>query len=434
MAGFGKESKAIRKVDSEYQTVGRAPRKLVFAHKCTANQTVINLNALSAPPEMTARGFLNPSAALIGEAHIKLYRNNLTLTSSSKGKLIDYLSYDIISPTQIQLVDFFDGNGNPGADDGEIIVGELEITPQRANLFVDALPLVKTGTLLAGQTDITLPFPVEINANPDAQVSDYLLFVDDKPMFRNVNNATASSSADGNYQEVPAVGGLTNLIRMNEAVNYDRNYIIHSAGFVERPEGSTMAAVEAALGAVNGMKATVAALAGVPESTFGTTPSTVDLSVFGNMVLDHEARLSPRSEVAVSTGNSHGSTTGVKIRRFSTVLKNSGLGISYIDDVGAGARFVINQPGIYAIHYTDRNDSSGYTIGISLNSTELSTNIWQINNADIIAYSEGQSGGYTTTCSVTLELKAGDIIRAHTDGLPNNAGRQSRFRIVKVAG
>jgi hypothetical protein len=156
--------------------------------------------------------------------------------------------------------------------------------------------------------------------------------------------------------------------------------------------------------------------------TWATTPSEVSLR--------HRDAFAPRHEVACRTGNGHGATN-TKIRRFTT-SSTKGSAITYADSANDGATFTINEDGVYAIAGVDGRTVAGNCyVGISLNSSQLTTNINSATDADTLMFSQMTSSDYGNY-SCTAVLHSGDVVRVHTDG---NADRTTgiRFRIVKVS-
>lgn len=150
------------------------------------------------------------------------------------------------------------------------------------------------------------------------------------------------------------------------------------------------------------------------------------LNTVNNSVGDHE--------VTVHTGNGHGSTN-TKIRRFTTTLVNTGTAITYADSATLGATFTINETGIYAIHYSDGNDAGNATIGLSVNSTQLTTEIGAIAVADRLSFVISAASGVSAkTISITKRFAAGDVIRAHSGSAVPGATESNhyKFTIVKV--
>jgi hypothetical protein len=279
-----KSVKSIRKKDlSTQKTPFVAFKSFSFAHEATAGQTVISLTSLSTPSSLSSQGFLQPSASDLAAANLLMYKRNLRLQSSLRGTLIEYDSYRIVGSSTIQLT--FE------AESGEIFVGVISDIAKSGLQVIDANTLVATGTLAAGQTDFVVGQSFALNQYPLKQVGDVLVFLDGVQQFRNVGNATASVSADGNYQEVDGGQGLSNTIRFNivDPLN-DRSILVVSNGtLAERPEGSMRAEIESLAAQVDSVIETLAVVAGVPESNFQSAPNQVDLQTFGQRVINLES-------------------------------------------------------------------------------------------------------------------------------------------------
>lgn len=275
MSVIGKGSSSFRKKDvMEQKSIALGFKKIRWAHKATVGDTGINMNALVQPSEMAAYGFTNPTATAIAGANLFTYRSNLKLVSSLRGLLVDQLSYVVNSSTQISFIDFT-------AEDGEIFTGWIDDSPTTSLSVVDGNQIVASGILLAGQTDFNIGTPIEINKNPASQMGAIMVFADRGLQYRKVGNIT---SGDGDYIEVPVPGGLGSLIRFNASAS-DRYITVVSNGVVaERPDGSMMAVIERVQGQVDAMVPTLAAVAGVPETTFQTAPNNIDLKQFGETV------------------------------------------------------------------------------------------------------------------------------------------------------
>lgn len=121
------------------------------------------------------------------------------------------------------------------------------------------------------------------------------------------------------------------------------------------------------------------------------------------------------SMVRLNTANGYGSTN-TKIRRFTNTVTNTGSDITYADSATNGASFTINTTGKYAISHTDQFTTGGGHAGISINSNQLTTNIGSITAAHIGATGYVANANETVCASVTLDLTAGDVVRAHTNG------------------
>jgi hypothetical protein len=141
--------------------------------------------------------------------------------------------------------------------------------------------------------------------------------------------------------------------------------------------------------------------------------------------------LTPYSCIRLNTANGYGSTN-TKIRRFTTTVLSQGSDITYADSAANGGSFTINTKGVYAISYSDVFSATGY-YGVSVNSSQLTTTIQSITASDIATLDVVQNANTGGSCSVTLPLNAGDVIRAHTEGTSTGAGFIPLFTIVRIA-
>ena len=275
MSVIGKGTNSFKKKDvAEQKSIALGFKKIRFAHKSTLGDATINLAALVTPTEMSSNGFTNPTSAEISRSQIQLFRNNLKLVSSLRGLLVDQLSYVVSSGTTITFLDFT-------AEDGEIFQGWMDEAPTTSLSVVDGKSIVASGILAAGVTDFNIGTPIPLNQNPSQQIGAVMVFADRGLNYRKVGNIT---SGDGDYIEVPVAGGLGSVIRFNASAS-DRFITVMSNGVVaERPDGSQTAFLERVQGQIDAMIPTLAAVAGVPTTTFQTAPNNVDLKQFGDTV------------------------------------------------------------------------------------------------------------------------------------------------------
>jgi len=140
--------------------------------------------------------------------------------------------------------------------------------------------------------------------------------------------------------------------------------------------------------------------------------------------------LTPYSCVRLNTANGYGSTN-TKIRRFTNVVTNTGSDITYADSAANGASFTINADGVYAVMYSD-NFNAYSVMGISLNSSELTTNVGAITLADLLSITTPSAADVRNTAFAILPLASGDIVRAHTNGAASGANA-ALFTITRVA-
>ena len=136
------------------------------------------------------------------------------------------------------------------------------------------------------------------------------------------------------------------------------------------------------------------------------------------------------SKIRLHTGNGHGSTN-TKIRRFSTTIDYDGVGITYDDSATDGGLFTIEKTGRYSIDYVDQATGGQEDLGLSLNSTELTTDISAITTVDRLDLTQASSAGGVDQNSShwTGKLSKGDKIRAHT-GATNILSGSTRATIT----
>lgn len=158
-------------------------------------------------------------------------------------------------------------------------------------------------------------------------------------------------------------------------------------------------------------------------TTWVSGPTEISLTPFN-------ARQTGRSEIVVTTGNGHGVSTSTAIRAFSTLEVNTGTDITRATASGTGDTFTINRDGIYAMQFDDSKSTGVTNIGISLNSSQLTTAILSITAADRLSATGAESGrlGSVYACR---RLKVGDVIRFHDTG-DSDATTLCKASIVRV--
>lgn len=137
------------------------------------------------------------------------------------------------------------------------------------------------------------------------------------------------------------------------------------------------------------------------------------------------------SEVSLDTGNGFG-TTGLYARRFANIDAYIGSDITYTDDAANGAYFTVNTNGLYSITYTDGLPNVD-NVAISLNAS-ASTSVYYTAAAKVLCVVSISSSG--SSCSVTILLNSGDVIRAHRylggASYPGDTEYSSRFIMTKI--
>lgn len=134
-----------------------------------------------------------------------------------------------------------------------------------------------------------------------------------------------------------------------------------------------------------------------------------------------------------NTGTPGHGAIDTKVRLLaSTVTESGSSGVTVSSSANNGTAFTINTKGFYLIYYIDSCSTASAKIGISKNSTQLTTNIQSITAANRLAMVDTAGTGLLTTCFWQGSLDVGDIVRPHTDGTPNAAATTLRFGIYRM--
>lgn len=343
MAITGTGTSTIRKRDlSDQKSVAVSFKNLRFMHKAAAGETGISVSNLTQPSVAEVGSFTNPSTADILAANLTFVRDNIEIISSSKGVLAPYQSFTVATNSQINWVGFT-------TDVDEIFTVTVKDVPRSGLRVVDATPINTTGVLSSGLTTFNVGTSFEVGKYISTQIGAVIVFVDGVQQFRNTGNS--STTLDGNYYEVPVLGGLGSQIEFNTPVGFDRNILVVSNGMlVEKPELSQIAEIERVQGQLDALTPTVAALAGVPESDFTAAPTNIDLKQFGDRLAAAE-----RYRVISSAYTASGPT--------DLILADTSGGAFTIDlpavaDARVGDRIVI-------IDMTDSFGTNTLTVGLN---------------------------------------------------------------------
>lgn len=137
----------------------------------------------------------------------------------------------------------------------------------------------------------------------------------------------------------------------------------------------------------------------------------------------------PDSYLRLNTSNGYGSTNTM-IRRFSNISTNIGSDIQYTDSATLGASFTALTEGQYTINYYDSFNVSA-NLGLSLNSTQLTTQISTITNTERLGMAATAGTNTVEVVSWTGHLNVGDVIRPHNDGTTTGIASRADFYIAK---
>jgi hypothetical protein len=119
---------------------------------------------------------------------------------------------------------------------------------------------------------------------------------------------------------------------------------------------------------------------------------------------------SVRSEVYAYTGNGLG--TGVSIRRWVTIGRQTGTAITYTQS-SAGDSFTINEDGIYTLSCTDGSSTTAIAMVFSVNATSTGTSLPTVAQGKV-GYGASPTANIHGSYSTTLFIAAGSVVRLHT--------------------
>ena len=134
-----------------------------------------------------------------------------------------------------------------------------------------------------------------------------------------------------------------------------------------------------------------------------------------------------QNQVVMRGYNGLGSTN-TKIVRFDSEDAGTGADFTVAQSVANGDSITIGTTGFYCVAFTGTT-SGANAYGVSVNSSELTTNIQSITSTDIFVYASSNGGGVSATrCA---QLSASDVLRAHTAGTAmTDAG--TTFTVVRI--
>ncbi len=158
----------------------------------------------------------------------------------------------------------------------------------------------------------------------------------------------------------------------------------------------------------------------------GTDSSTLTFGAGGTL-----AYTDGLTRIRLHTANGYGSGS-TKIRRFTTTVVNTGTGVTYLDDSTTGSTFTITVAGLYGITYTDNFNGSDQ-LGISLNSSELTTAILGITVADRLVACGTIGANDTQSVNWIGYLAANDVIRPHSGGAAATTSARANFSIFRLS-
>lgn len=139
------------------------------------------------------------------------------------------------------------------------------------------------------------------------------------------------------------------------------------------------------------------------------------------------------SESWYDTPSGYGATN-TTVRHFTNNQIANGTDITYTGSTTNGDKWVINTAGTYSVTYADGDSAGNCQIGITQNSTALTTSVGSISFANGFRGYIVDAGSTTSlaTISNTFHAAVNDVIRAQGDGSCNCAATTCFFNISRV--
>lgn len=341
---FGTNASLVKRQSATQTQPATGFLKTKFAHKAAVGDTQINLVALTTPTEMSGNGFSNPTGGQIQSAQLLFFRRNLRLWSSVRGDMTDFYQYTVSSSSVLTFIGFT-------AEEGEIFEGTIDYSATTGFNIAATISPPATGSLAAGTTDFNVGFSFQVNANSSTQMGNVTVYRGGQAQLRNVGNATASVSADGDYQEVDLGTGFGQIIRFNrpDPDNSAPVIVIPNGRLLELPTGSMMAVIENLNGQINSLATYVAALAGAAITTvLGSAATNTDLKAFGDRVIALEGN---RARLDIANSFAGTNTFGAQVT-FQALADASASGAGIKVEIGRSGPLRTDSQNVYTTTYT----------------------------------------------------------------------------------
>jgi hypothetical protein len=130
-------------------------------------------------------------------------------------------------------------------------------------------------------------------------------------------------------------------------------------------------------------------------------------------------------------GNGHGSV-GTRVRKFSSA-DDGGKGVIHGSDLTNGDWIMALQPGRYHCSYSDGRASGGTETFVISKNASSTTTATSLVHAEIISNTDQQAtGSFYVSCGATVDLAAGDIIKAHTTGSASQTTSRVFLQVTQV--
>ncbi len=426
--------------DSKDQVFGY--KTIQFAHKFTGGETSLDLLNLTTPSELSSSGFVNASPTEIAAAHLSVFKKNLSVSLSRgpSGLELKPFAHYITSGNQITFIGNLRDSG--GAQAGEILFGEIVTVPTNSIVVGDVRWIRGTRIISVGQTLINIGYPYKIGENEsEGQVGVLKLKRNGVSIYRNIGNATASPSADGNFHEDDSGNGYGTTATLNVAPVGQSDLIEFEVGIqISSGDMGLWSALEAMEGSI--IKLSDDAAYNFYGDTdlsryIATSPSAIERRAFGDLLtsaIERIVTLETRRQEIKYDGRAGFGSSATHIPFFSNVTFNNLIGaglLSVINDSTNGFAVVASIACKVFMTFQAKYTGTGEVFGISRNASSL-TAVTGLPHTQKIAYVD--DGGRGDAVSARLNLSPGDILRPHVANISNLGAAGDWLVLIQAEG
>jgi hypothetical protein len=274
---------------AETSTGPQLAQIIQFAHKFTGGETSFNLLSLTTPT-VEMPGFVNPSPAIMAGTGLAVNPSALRLfISITGGRMIPFESYKAFGSNIV-----FVGNlALTGMPVGAIVFGEIDAMAANPIVVGDGRFVRETASLADGVALVNTGLTYKVNSNPSKQIGDLKVYRNGVQQFRNVGNAAASPSADGNYQEIDAGNGYGTFIQFNNAASGQTDALVFEMGYqISSGQLQIWAEIERLQGAILALANDAGPAFGNPVTNYlSSNPSELDRRAFGDQVIGLQSQI-----------------------------------------------------------------------------------------------------------------------------------------------
>jgi len=401
----GKNNRSLRKktLPNTRNTV-TGVKSVKFHHEANFGDIYIDIANLNVPS-----GFINPSPVEMVNVKLKELPQNLILTSSARGSLMEGLSYEILSNTTIKLL--FESY------ESEIFTGLFQNHITNGQLIADVRPDGDSGTLLEAQTDFNLGTPVLIEDENNQWPIQVFRGNDGKPMLRNYGNG----DSDGNYKMIDNGTGYCQIIRFNVAgdINDEPIFWATHGSLAERPQSSVLQQVDNINGVLDIVKDDLLEITGfdvIQPTRYSGAPAQADLKAFGDRVLLLEKILNIDIESSTVQYYSMTQLGNAMLDRTSevefnlataTIKENGDTGIITASNVPTQTRWTANKACVVGVRLTGKSATVNNQFRVERYNSSVAVLEQYTENSDTAV--DRNSGSY-----VSFTMNVGDFFVART--------------------